>query len=394
MSNNRIIGLNIRWHSSIKEISECHWKILTGDQVNPFFRWSWLAALEDSNSVNPNQGWQPCHLSLWRGERPIAVAPLYLKAHSFGEFVFDRPFSQLAHELGLNYYPKLIGMSPLSPVEGYRFFIAFEEEEETITKIIMEAIDSFAKANGILSCNFLYVDPDWCMGAEKLGCRKWINQNSLWLSNGQKNFSDYLDRFNSNQRRNIKRERKSILNAGVKVIPLSGNELDVQKLECMYRFYEDHCSRWGAWGSKYLSEDFFRGLSKPEHRDKIVLFQAYRDTDEEPIAMSLCVTDNEKLWGRYWGANEEIPNLHFELCYYSPINWALENGISSFDPGAGGLHKLRRGFIAKPHASLHRWYDEDLNLLISAWLNKVNGLMINEIEAVNNELPFRLNTTS
>ena len=121
-----------------------------------------------------------------------------------------------------------------------------------------------------------------------------------------------------------------------------------------------------------------------------MLFNAYREAYEEPIAMSLCVTDNKKLWGRYWGASEEIPNLHFELCYYSPINWALENGITSFDPGAGGLHKLRRGFIAKSHTSLHRWYDKRMNTLIRSWLPKVNKLMIDEINAANNEVPFKI----
>ncbi len=381
-------SLKARWHRSIREIPEERWQALVGTDAIPFYRWAWLDALESSGSVVPDQGWQPLHLALWRGDTPIAVAPLYLKGHSYGEFVFDQTFARLASDLGLRYYPKLLGMSPVSPVLGYRFHVLDGEDAAELTGVLMQAIDAFCKHNGILSCNFLYVDPEWRLLAEAAGCATWLNQQSLWSCGDDRSFEDYLKGFNANQRRNIKRERKAVAKAGITVAPLSGDQLDLASLQTMHRFYEQHCARWGPWGSKYLEESFFEALARL-HRDQLVLFSAHRGDPRDPVAMSMCVQDGRQLWGRYWGSHEEIDCLHFEVCYYAPIEWALANGIVSFDPGAGGSHKRRRGFVACPNASLHRWYHPRMDALIRAWLPKVNGLMLEEIEAINAELPFK-----
>ncbi len=383
--------INIRWHQSIEEIPEYQWQELAGEGVIPFYKWEWLKSLEKSESIYSEKGWQPLHLALWSDNYPIAIAPLYLKSHSFGEFVFDQAFAQLANDLGLNYYPKLLGMSPLSPVEGYRFFFKSGQDKAKLTQLMMQIIDQFAQENGILSCNFLYVDPIWRPLAEDAGCSTWLNKQSLWLAEEKKDFSDYLNSFNSNQRRNIKRERQYIQKSGIKISALTGMEIDKDILNCMYDLYENHCARWGPWGSKYLSKSFFEELANPKQRNNIILFNAHRLDSKDPIAMSLCVTDGDMLWGRYWGSKEEIDYLHFEVCYYSPISWALDNKIKSFDPGAGGNHKQRRGFLAKEHASLHRWYDKTMSEMIKQWLPKANKFMINQIEAENNELPFKIN---
>ncbi|MCB4411100.1 MULTISPECIES: GNAT family N-acetyltransferase [unclassified Synechococcus] len=381
-------SLTARWHRSINEITEQQWNSLVGDDAIPFYRWSWLEALESSGSTIPDQGWQPLHLALWRDDSPIAVAPLFLKGHSYGEFVFDQTFARLAADLGLHYYPKLLGMSPVSPVLGYRFHVRAGEDEALLTRELLRAIDRFCEQNGILSCNFLYVDPQWRPLAESGGCAAWLNQQSLWSRGDDQSFEDYLKGFNANQRRNIKRERKAVAKAGITVTPLSGDQLDLKLLQTMHRFYEQHCARWGPWGSKYLEEGFFEALARL-HRDQLVLFSAHRGDPHDPVAMSMCVQDGRQLWGRYWGSNEEIDCLHFEVCYYAPIEWALANNITSFDPGAGGSHKRRRGFVARPHASLHRWYQPQMDQLIRTWLPKVNGLMLEEIEAINAELPFK-----
>ena len=154
-------SLTARWHRSIQEIPEQHWQALVSEHAIPFYRWSWLEALESSGSIIPEQGWQPLHLALWRGDVPIAVAPLYLKGHSYGEFVFDQTFARLAGDLGLRYYPKLLGMSPVSPVLGYRFHIRAGEDDAVLTAEMLRIIDLFCEQNSILSCNFLYVDPQW-----------------------------------------------------------------------------------------------------------------------------------------------------------------------------------------------------------------------------------------
>ena len=380
--------LTVRWHQSTREIPEEHWQALVGEQAIPFYCWDWLDALERSRSIVPEQGWQPLHLALWNDDVPVAVAPLYLKGHSYGEFVFDQSFARLAADLGKRYYPKLLGMSPVSPVLGYRFHVRDGEDEAKLTAVLMRAIDDFCMQHRILSCNFLYVDPEWQPLAEAAGCAAWLNQQSLWRRGEARSFDDYLRGFNANQRRNIKRERKTVQKAGLAVTALTGDQLDLPLMQRMHRFYEQHCARWGAWGSKYLEGAFFEALADSQ-RDQVVLFSAHRGDPREPVAMSMCVQDGQQLWGRYWGSEEEIDCLHFEVCYYAPIEWAIARGIESFDPGAGGSHKLRRGFVARPHASLHRWYEPQMDGLIRAWLPKVNRLTLAEIEAINAELPFK-----
>ncbi len=378
-----------RWHTSIKEISEENWSQLLGKDKNPFFEWEWLQTLEDSESVSQKYGWQPVHLAIWKGKKVIGLAPLYLKNHSYGEFIFDQAFLRLSEDLGLSYYPKLIGMSPLSPIEGYKFFISQEEVKEEVTKIILEEIDKFAKENNILSCNFLYVEPSWGETIRGHKYLSWLNKQSQWVSSGERDFRDYLSNFNANQRRNIKRERKKITDYGITVSTIENEEIDKGILEKMHEFYEYHCSKWGIWGSKYLTCDFFEKLSYTKQKKRLVLFSAHRDNPKDPIGMSLCVKSPEMLWGRYWGSKEEIDYLHFEVCYYSPLSWAIKKGINKFDPGAGGSHKQRRGFLYSPRISLHKWYDKRMYELIKPWLNKVNKYTTQEIYASNNEVPFK-----
>ncbi|MFM7311600.1 MAG: GNAT family N-acetyltransferase [Cyanobium sp.] len=387
--------LRAQWHAALSELPREQWQALLrdaaaadGEPLPPFFDWSWLHLLEASGSIRPRQGWQPCHLALWRGRELVAVAPLYLKGHSYGEFVFDQSFAQLAGQLGLRYYPKLVGMSPLSPVQGYRFLIAAGEDRLLLTARMLEQIDLFCRRNSLLSCNFLYVDPGWQAMAEAAGCERWINQQSQWHNPGHRDFEAYLAGFNANQRRNIRRERRAVAEAGLTVTPLSGQEIPPPLLHRMHHFYAQHCARWGPWGSKYLSETFFEAAAL-ELRQHLVLFSAHRGDPCDPLAMSLCVRGGDSLWGRYWGSEIELDNLHFEVCYYAPIEWAIQRGIRRFDPGAGGSHKRRRGFLAEPRVSLHRWSDPRFEAILRDWLPGANRQMLAEIEAVNAELPFR-----
>ena len=369
------------------DIPEAQWHALVSAEPLPFYSWSWLVGLESSGSVVPRQGWQPCHLGLWQGDQLIAAAPLYLKGHSYGEFVFDQSFAQLAAQLGQRYYPKLLGMSPVSPVVGYRFFTAPGEDAAALTALMLQLIDAFCREHQIFSCNFLYVDPAWQPLAEAAGCATWLNQQSLWSNQGYGDFNAYLASFNANQRRNIKRERKAVQAAGLQVTPLVGEAISAALITRMHGFYEQHCARWGPWGSKYLTEAFFDHAAA-ELRQHLVLFSAHRGDPEQPVAMSLCVHTESHLWGRYWGSDEEIENLHFEVCYYAPIEWAISRGIQQFDPGAGGSHKRRRGFLARPHASLHRWYHPRFDAIVRRWLPEANAEQLQEIEAINAELPF------
>ncbi len=383
-------NIDIRWHTSLVEIKKQHWDTLMLDGLIPFYGIEWLKAVENSESISRERGWQPIHLSIWRDENLVGFAPLYLKVHSYGEFIFDQVFERLAEDLDLNYFPKIIGMSPFSPIEGYRFFYGHNEDILGLTKLMLKNIDDFACKNKILSCNFLYIEKEWGEVVEELGYASWLNQKSILNLSGIKNFSDYLSKFNSNQRRNIKRERQALIKERLSVDIKTGCQVDKEILIQMHRFYEKHCSKWGLWGSKYLSERFFMLLASPQFRDQLVLFSAHRENSSQPIAMSFCITNGQMLWGRYWGSDENIDCLHFELCYYAPISWAIENGIQGFDPGAGGAaHKSRRGFHSVAIKSLHRWYDLRMDALIRQWLPRANTLTLQEIGEKNKELPFK-----
>jgi len=372
---------------SIKEISKEIWIELANEINNPFYEWTWIKNLEISKSVSRETGWQPLYFVAYKNEEILGIAPLFLKNHSYGEFIFDQSFVRLAQDLNLNYYPKLIGMSPYSPVNGYQFLYKKNKDKKEITNLLINNIESFAITNKILSCNFLYIDESWGNHLKSLGYYKWINSSSEWRSNGEKTFDDFLCRFNSNQRKNIKKERKSITKQDIKVEIFNEDDINQEILKKMHNFYEQHCSRWGVWGSKYLTSTFFEKII--DNKKNLLLFSASKNDSNDIFAMSMCVKNKNNLWGRYWGSQEDISNLHFELCYYQPIEWAIKNSINFFDPGAGGKHKRRRGFFAKSTISLHKWFDKNMENIISPWLNEVNKQTEMEIDFENKSIPFR-----
>ncbi len=372
---------------SINEISKEVWNELANEINNPFYEWNWLKNLEVSKSVSRETGWQPLYFVAYKNEEILGIAPLFLKNHSYGEFIFDQSFARLAQELNLNYYPKLIGMSPYSPVSGYQFLYQKNKDKKEITNLLINHIESFAITNKILSCNFLYIDESWGNYLKSLGYHKWVNSSSEWRSNGEKTFDDFLSRFNSNQRKNIKKERKSINKQDIKVAIFNKDNINQEILKKMHNFYEQHCLRWGVWGSKYLTSTFFEKII--DNKENLLLFSASKNDSNDIFAMSMCVKNENNLWGRYWGSQEEISNLHFELCYYQPIEWAINNNIHLFDPGAGGKHKRRRGFFAKSTISLHKWFDKNMENIIYPWLNEVNKQSEMEIDFENKSIPFK-----
>jgi predicted N-acyltransferase len=380
---------SIQWLQAMSEIPKSAWDALALPLKTPFLEWEWLNNMETSGSVSANTGWLPCHLTLWRDRSLVAAAPLYIKGHSYGEFVFDHQWADLANRLGIRYYPKMLGMSPFTPVEGYRFLVAPGEDEDAITERMVAEIDHFCDRNQISGCHFLYVDPDWRSRMESLGFTPWLHHSYIWSNRGYQTFDDYLADFNANQRRNIKRERKAVSNAGLALRILTGEEIPKSLFSLMYEFYSDTCDKFGWWGSKYLTRHFFEELHST-FRERVVFAAAYHDDDRtEPMGMSFCITKGDQLYGRYWGSKQEFDCLHFDACYYTPVEWAIAQGIQTFDPGAGGRHKKRRGFPATPNHSLHRFYHGRLVKILSTYIHEVNEMEEREMDAINRELPFK-----
>ncbi len=379
---------NVAWINKIAEVPQGAWDALAMPLKTPFLEWEWLNNLESSGSAIPQAGWLPNHLTIWRDRALIAAAPMYLKGHSYGEFIFDQQWAEVAQRIGVDYYPKLLGMSPFTPAEGYRFLIAPGEDEDEITGLMVRAIDYFCDRQNISGCHFLYVDPEWKLVLERHGFTSWLHHSSIWQNQGFQNFDDYLTIFNANQRRNIKRERKAVEKQSLQLQVLTADEIPKSLFPLMYSFYADTCDKFGWWGSKYLTKRFFEQLHA-HYRHRVVFIAAYNELDKrQPMGMSFCLTKGDRLYGRYWGSFQDIDCLHFDACYYAPIEWAIAQGIQTFDPGAGGRHKKRRGFPATPNHSMHRFYNRRLTQILLPYIKKVNQMEQQEIEAINRNLPF------
>ncbi|MGD1849979.1 MAG: GNAT family N-acetyltransferase, partial [Cyanophyceae cyanobacterium] len=376
----------LEWVRHLAQVSPDEWNALAKPLATPFLEWEWLNNLETSGSAVPNEGWLPTHLTVRRNGKLVAAAPLYLKGHSYGEFVFDQQWADLSYRLGLEYYPKMLGMAPFTPAEGYRFLIDSSEDESTMTQVMVAEIDRFCTKNKVSGCHFLFVDPQWQTSLENSGFKAWQHHSYIWTNKNYENFDDYLKRFNANQRRNIIRECKSMAKAGIHFEVLTGDTIPSDYYPVIHRFYASTCNKfWG--GSKYLTSKFFKQL-EADFSQRVVVFVAYGEGDSQPLGMSFCLWKDDHLYGRYWGCRYDVDNLHFNACYYEPIKWAIANGIQSFDPGAGGKHKRRRGFPAVANHSLHRFYLSRLSMILIQYIGQVNELEQEEIAAINQDIPF------
>lgn len=383
----------VTWINRLTDIPQQAWDAMAQPLKTPFLEWEWLANLETSGSATAQTGWLPNHLTVWRSQSLVAAAPLYIKSHSYGEFVFDQEWADVAYRVGLNYYPKLLGMTPFTPAQGYRFLIAPGEDEAHLTDIMVQAIDQFCRQQRIMGCHFLFTDPQWREAMEARGFMAWLHHSYIWSNHEFSTFEDYLGAFNANQRRNIKRERKAVGEADLTLKVLRGDEIPESFFPLMYRFYSDTCDKF-MWGSKYLTQRFFRQLY-PSYAHRVLFVAAFEaELAHQPIGMSFCVTKGDQLYGRYWGCDREIDCLHFDACYYTPIEWAIANGIQQFDPGAGGRHKKRRGFPAMPNYSLHRFYNPRFAQIFQHYIGDINLAEREAIDQINQALPLKISISN
>jgi hypothetical protein len=282
----------------------------------------------------------------------------------------------------------MVGMSPATPVSGYRFLIAAGQDEEQLTRVMVEAIDGLSRQNDMAGLSFNYVDPRWLGTMEKLGFVAWKHQSYVWENPGFSSFEDYLWSFDKNQRRNVRRERKKLVGQNLTIRFFTGEQITLELLEKMYRFYELTNAQYGPWAAKYLNREFFTGLYQ-NYRHRILLLGAFEQGNAgEPVGMSFLLRKGKQLYGRYWGSEGRYDSLHFNACYYSPIEWAIHNGIRCFDPGIGSTHKVRRGFQATANWSLHRFYDPNLARIMVQHIDEINLMEQQRIDALNQALPF------
>jgi len=381
-------GYTFTWESALSGLDRASWNTLARPVKSPFLEWEWLELMESSGSIGPETGWYPAHLTVWSQNTLVAAAPLYRKIHSEGEFIDDYVWADLAYRMGVAYYPKLVGMSPVTPVQGYRFLISPRENATRLTSLMLEEIERYCRSNKLSGYHFLYADMEWVNSLPSNPSIPWLHPVLIWKNPGYADFDDYLARFKTNQRRNIIRERRRAGQQGINLRPLTGDQLTDAHLELMYRYYVGTNSKFGSWGCRYLTRDFFSRLAG-RFRERLMLMGAFGDNAPEvPVAMGMFVYKGDRLYGRYWGCREEVDTLHFNTCYYSPIEWAIHGGIREFDPGIGGGHKIRRGFESIPGCSLHRFMDPEMETLMRMNIDAINGHAHDYIRKINQRIPF------
>lgn len=377
----------VRWLTSIAEVERRQWDKLALPLVTPLLEWQWLHDLEASGSITSRFGWQPQHLTLWHDREMVAAAPLYLKTHSDGEFIFDHWWAQLTAEYGVRYYPKLIGMSPATPSVGYRFLMAAGIDQHDLMRSMLVAIDRFCQQQQLSCCHFNYVDVPWFAGLPSHGFIGWQHQSYLWRNHHFASFEAYLQTFKSMQRRNIRRERQSMAKQGIEIRTFTGDAIPAAMAAVMYRFYSNTNDRYGPWAARFLNGDFFTRIFE-DYRHRLLIIAAFKGSNPDPVAMSMLLVKDHQLIGRYWGCTDPVKDLHFNMCFYAPIEWAIDNDIETFDPGAGSPHKIYRGFEAVSNTSLHRFYDLRLKLIFEQLIDRVNTMAARDIDALNHHLPF------
>ena len=381
------IAMHCTWYCDLTQVSRQAWDALDHPPDYPFLEWDWLVRLERSRSVGPSVGWMPMHLTLWSKCDLIGAAALYIKTHGQGEFIFDRIWAEAAEQYHLPYYPKLVGTSPFTPVPGYRFLYAPQTDREQATQRMVQEMHALVQRLGLGGIHFFFAHRDWVQDMKRHGFLAWQHQCYEWRNTGFTHFDDFLTTFRSSQRKNVKKELRRVREQGLSIRAVPGQEMTPEGMQRMYSMYERTNDRYGPWNCKFLTPTFFDALVPAlGHR---LLFMQAEDAQKKVVAMSMFVRKDGALYGRYWGALDEYPFLHFALCYYQPIAWAVEHGIERFDPGAGSMHKAKRGFISTCNHSLHWLAHPGMRALMQDNIQHINSLEQEHIDSLNTLTPYK-----
>ncbi|HWL47784.1 MAG TPA: GNAT family N-acetyltransferase [Sphingomonadaceae bacterium] len=347
---------------------------------NPFVSHAFLAALEDSGSATARAGWQPAPIAIDGADgTPDAVLPAYLKSHSQGEYVFDHSWADAWHRAGGAYYPKLQIAVPFTPVPGPRLLL----RDRTRGPALIAAAEEVVRQNNLSSAHATFLVPEDVALFEAAGWLIRTGHQFHWANAGYRHFDDFLGALASRKRKAIRRERAAALD-GLTVEHVTGAALTEAHWDAFWRFYQDTGAR--KWGHPYLTRRFFSLLGE-RMGDRVLLILALRDG--APIAGALNLIGDDALYGRYWGATEEVPFLHFEICYYQAIDAAIARGLARVEAGAQGSHKLARGYVPVPTWSAHFLPDPDFRRAVADYLDAERHAVAHDIEMLDELAPFR-----
>ncbi len=370
--------LQLRILSSLAEISAADWNgVAQAQKFNPFVSHEFLWALEKSGSATAKTGWAAQHLVLENAGKAVAAAPCYLKAHSQGEYVFDHGWAEAYHRAGGNYYPKLQVSVPFSPV------IAPKLLGDAAT--LAHALTTLCQAKGASSVHLTFTaESD---RAVLVGNSHWLERQDIqfhWHNAKYKSFEEFLSALSSGKRKNIRKERAAVREAGVEMRALTGDDIKPEHWDAFWKFYLDTGSR--KWGQPYLTRKFFE-LIHDTMRQHVLLVMAYRG--ENAIAGALNFIGADTLYGRNWGCIENVPFLHFETCYYQAIDFAIARGLNVVEAGAQGDHKLARGYVPVKTVSFHHLVHPGLSRAVAEYLEHERAAVAQNAEDLAAHAPFK-----
>jgi predicted N-acyltransferase len=367
--------------SGVSGLNAQAWDRIAGES-DPFISHAFLSALEESGSVGPGTGWTPAPILVEDdASHLLAAAPAYLKSHSQGEYVFDHGWADAWERAGGNYYPKLQVAVPFTPVPGPRLLGSRPQH-------LLAAIEAVAVQNDMSSAHVTFIDEAGAAEAERRG---WLLRHGIqyhWFNRGYAGFDEFLAAMRSTKRKAMRKERPAA-REGIEFRALRGAEITAADWDAMWAFYQDTGSR--KWGHPYLTREFFELIGEALG-DKLLLFLAVRDG--RPIAGALNLIGTDALYGRYWGCAEEVPFLHFELCYYQAIEWAIEHGLGSVQAGAQGEHKLARGYEPVITHSAHFIPNPNFKAAVADFLQTERTAVAGEVEWLRAALPYRSSSSA
>ncbi len=358
----------------VADVDEFQWDGLS--RGDPFLSHAFLSSLEDSASIGAGTGWSPAPILVEEEGKLLAAAPTYVKSHSQGEYVFDHGWADAWERSGGQYYPKLQIAVPFTPVPGSRLL-------GTRPQQLLAAAEAVTVQSDLSSAHITFIDDEDAYECER---REWLIRDGIqyhWTNRGYTNFEDFLAALSSRKRKAVRKERGAA-REGLNFRALRGAEIGSAEWDAMWAFYQDTGGR--KWGRPYLTRNFFDLIGK-RMGDRVLLLLAYRGS--KPIAGALNFVGSSALYGRYWGTTDEVPLLHFELCYYQAIEWAIAHGLSSVQAGAQGEHKLARGYEPVITQSAHFIPNRSFRNAVADFLEAERTAIAQELEWLRGALPYR-----
>ncbi|MFY1852751.1 GNAT family N-acetyltransferase [Achromobacter xylosoxidans] len=370
--------LRLTIETDLSRIDARQWDALAGDQ--PFLRHAFLHALHDSGCAAPRTGWSPHYLMLWRGDALAGAVPLYLKSHSRGEYVFDYAWADAFERHGLRYYPKLLAAVPFTPVSGPRLLAASDEDRDTLVRGLV----AFAEEIQVSSLHLLFPAVDDLRALREAGFMVRESVQFHWTNPGYADFDAFLATMSHDKRKKIRQDRKKVAQAGLAFRWLRGAQIDAAELDF---FHQCYCHTYFNHGNPpYLSREFFLRAYR-DQPDAFVLILAERDG--QPVAAALNLAGGDTLYGRYWGATEYVPGLHFETCYMQAIAYCIAHGMARFEGGAQGEHKMARGLLPTPTWSAHWVADPRFAAAIQHFLDEETAAVDDYLGELEAHTPFK-----